>query len=163
MRTDLRVDVSPRFCLWSEEHSCHCWLSPCPAPQLSAVLACCCFQATLRRYSHSIPSTSHRPVLRSSPLRVIRCPIHRRFSGKGDGAPGLLSLISPILIIKRSGDGTGLGHRGNRKTDLEMVGCEVVMTTGKLLNSAHHHLLLLPLLFLCPPAERRREEELRWS
>lgn len=92
-----------------------------------------------------------------------RCPIHRRFSGKGDGAPGLLSLISPILIIKRSGDGTGLGHRGNRKTDLEMVGCEVVMTTGKLLNSAHHHLLLLPLLFLCPPAERRREEELRWS
>lgn len=84
----------------------------------------------------------------------------------------MLSFISPIRIIKRSGDGTGSGHRGNRKTALEMVGCEVVMTTGKLLNSVRYPLpLLLLFLFLlhCPPAEkerereRRREEELRWS
>lgn len=60
----------------------------------------------------------------------------------------------------------GSGHRSNKKTALEMVGCEVVMTTGELLNSERHLLPLLLLLFLhCPPGEteRRREEELRSS
>ncbi|KAG7221909.1 hypothetical protein INR49_016935, partial [Caranx melampygus] len=78
-------------------------------------------QATLGRYSHSISSSPRLPVLRSSLLCVICCPINRLFSGKGDNTLELLSSISPIRIIKRSRDGTGSGHRGNRKTALEMM------------------------------------------
>lgn len=51
----------------------------------------------------------------------------------------------------------GSGHRGNKKIALRMMGCEVVMATGKLLNSVHSLLLFLP-----PPAGKgTREEELR--
>jgi len=64
--------------------------------------------------------------------------------------------------MKSSRDGMGSGHRGNTGTALKMVGCEVVMATEKLLNSAHHFLFFS--LFLLPPAKRQtREEEFRWA
>lgn len=145
-----RTKPSPRCCLWRMERSCCCRLSPWSEPQLSAVLACCCFQATLPCYSHSIPRAPGLPVLRSASPCVICCPIHKLLfkkkkkiinflfrGGKGEAAAaGTLALISrgekKIKILKKSTkrssgvDGTGSGHRGNSKTALEMVGCEVV-------------------------------------
>ncbi len=132
---------------------------PLLAVSLAGTTVICCigmllFPGNVQCYSHSIPSTPRLPVLLSVSLRVIHCPIHKLFSGKGDTAPGSLSFISPLLIIDRSKDGTGSGHRGNRKTALETMGCEVVMTTRKLLKSPYH---LLPLLLHCSPAERERD------
>ncbi|CAB1415772.1 unnamed protein product [Pleuronectes platessa] len=104
----------------------------------------------------SSSSGPHVPVLRSSspssgPRPQVLVPASDSLSRppglpeeREDGAPESLSYRSPIPIVKRSGDGTRSGHRGNRKTDLEMLGCEVVMTTRKLLDGAHHLLLLPP-------------------
>lgn len=142
---------SPRFCLWSEERSCRCLPSPWPEPQLSVVLACCCYQATLWCYSHSILTVL--PVPRITSPCVIRCPIHDLLSVMGDNALELLSLFSPVWIIKWSGDETGSSHRGNGRTALKMVGCEVLTTIQKQLNVVYY-LLLLFLPLLCPPAER---------
>ena len=114
-------------------------------------MACWCFQATLRCYSYSIPSTPRLPVLRSESLRVIHCPINELLSRKGHTAPGSLSCISPIWIIE------------------EMERDQVTVATGRqlwrwwgvrsswrlALNSAQH--LLLPLLMHCPPAETETE------
>lgn len=105
------VRDSPRSCLWSEERSCHCWLCPWTEPQLSVVLACCCFQATLRSYSHSIPS----PVLQSASLRGICSRVRKLVPEIGRSTPGSHLFIEPIRIIKKSGDETGSGHRGNKK------------------------------------------------
>lgn len=51
--------LSPLFCLWYEARSCLYLLLE---PQLSVVPACCCFQATLLSYSHSIPIPPPLPV-----------------------------------------------------------------------------------------------------
>lgn len=135
---------SPQYCPWSRKHSCR-WLSPWLEPQLSAVLACCCSQATLWCYSHSFPRKLALPILQPVSLCAIYSPIYELFSRKA--ALGSCSFISPIRFIERNGEGTGWGHRGNTKTALEMLGCEVVMTIGKLL-------CVLPLPPPLPPAEK---------
>lgn len=98
----VQLPSSPRSCLWSEKRSCHCWLSPWPEPQLSVVWACCCFQATLRCYSHNIPSTPLLPVLRSAFLCGMRCPIHKLFFRERRRCSGIA-----LLFQSKSRSSTG--------------------------------------------------------
>lgn len=125
----VRVRISPRSFLWSERRSFRCRPSLSPGPQLSAVLACCCFQATLRCYSRSVPSI---PITDRLPAPGPEAAVWR----KPDAGSRIALPYRPNPDHRRDGDKTGSGHRGNTETVLRMVGCEVVMATGELLNSA---------------------------
>lgn len=148
LKQNREVRNSPHSCLWSEECSCHCLRFPSPEPQLSVVLACCCFQATFSCYSRSIL----RAFLSSNLCPCVGSAVPS--TDRRGSVPRLLLFVGSIRIINSKGMGSG--HRRNRMTAPKMVGCEVVMETrGKLLNSVRCFLLFLPL----PP--HRQDEELR--
>ena len=131
-------------------------LLPLLAVSLAGTTVICCIgmlvfpgNAPLLLLQHSQHAAPSRPT-----IRVLACdPLsHQRAAFKERGHCSRIALLYQSNLDHR-GDGTGSGHRGNRKTALEMVGCEVVMTTGTQQCATPPP----PLLLHCPPAERETE------